>query len=224
MGIRPKTAIHIGSHYGQDANQYRLLKIKNIIWCEADPFCSSYLSAKYPEDRVISGVFWSKPGEKLKLWIMPNRAHNSVFEPREESGDVQNIDVTTTTIDEVLKESNLESPIMLVLDVQGAEIEVLQGALKTLPRIEFIVCEITQQSKISKFVVTESEVQTLLSPFRFKKSIRRWSHSREYYDQLFVNCGIGKRLRILLLDMIYRIGFKIRETLRKSDQWFSNEK
>ena len=204
MGIRPKTIIHVGSHFGQDNHQYERLKVPNIFWCEADPICVKELRSRYPRSQVVEGIFWSAVGMKMDFWLMPNRAQNSLFNPKKPSENIQKMEVVTTTIDKVFGDLELAKPIMLILDVQGAEIEVLRGATKILPQVTFLICEITKESTISEFSVTQGEIESLLTPFRYKRSIRRWSHSGEYYDQLFLNSTTFARARILFLDLTYK--------------------
>ena len=205
MGIVPSAVVHVGSHYGQDNNQYELLGIQEIYWCEADPFCASQIRLRYPKSYVIEGVFWSEVNTSLDFWIMPNRAHNSLFEPKLPVEEVHIMKVKTTTLDHEFQNLTVRKPTLLVLDVQGAESKVLQGARKLLSRIDFIVCEITDESSISTFSVTHEEIERILTPIGFKKSISRKSFSGEYYDQLFVRIGKMGRLRIWFFEIPYKI-------------------
>ena len=213
MGITPKTVVHVGSHHGQDNAQYELLGIDSIYWCEADPVCASQIRLRYPKSYVVEGVFWSEANKSLDFWLMPNPAHNSLFEPKFFAEDTQRIQVKTTTLDYEFHNLIIRKPTLLVLDVQGAELEVLQGANKFLSKINFLICEITDESTISTFSVTRREIEELLTPLGFKKSISRRSHSGEYYDQLFVRLGKKERLRIRLFDILYQ-GVRVLRFLR----------
>ena len=205
MGIIPSTVVHVGSHYGQDNNQYELLGIEEIYWCEADPVCASQIRLRYPRSHVIEGVFWSEANKFLDFWLMPNRAHNSLFEPKSLIEDTQRIKVKTTTLDHEFYNLTIRKPALLVLDVQGAESKVLQGAINFISKINFLVCEITDESLISTFSVTQREIEGLLTPIGFKKSISRKSFSGEYYDKLFVRIGKMGRLRIWFFDTPYQL-------------------
>jgi FkbM family methyltransferase len=208
MGIKPSTVIHVGAHLGQDNHQYELLRAQEIFWCEADPVCTAYIRAKYPQSRVVEGVFWSENGVIRDFWIMKDRAQNSLFNPKIDVDKLECVKVTTTTLDSVFGNMKLGSPIMLVLDVQGSELEVLRGAIEILPRVDFLVCEITESSRSSNFSISLLEIGNFLETFGFKKSIRRLSHSGEYFDQMFVKFSNFQRLRIVLVEFAYQI-FKI---------------
>lgn len=215
MGIAPRTVIHVGSHYGQDNNQYELLNVESIYWCEADSICASELRSRYPNSRVIEGVFWSAVGKKMDFWIMSNRAHNSLYQPKLSDEGIRRVKVSTTTLDFEFQDLELTPPIMLILDVQGAELEVLRGSSKLLSTVNFLVCEITDKSSISNFSVTRNDVEKLLKPLDYSRSIRRWSFSGEYFDQLYVRRSKIKILRILVVDLIYKLFLLSRFLLRK---------
>jgi FkbM family methyltransferase len=167
--------------------------------------CVAQIKLKYPNSKVIQGVFWSEADQTLDFWIMQDRAQNSLFEPRLISENVNQVKVTTTTLDKEFSQMNLELPILLVLDVQGAELEVLRGASKLLSRVDFLICEVTKVSSKSKFAVELQDIKTCLEPFGFRKSIRRWSFSREYYDQLFVKVGFVARIKIWFFELAYLV-------------------
>lgn len=49
--------------------------------------------------------------------------------------------VETTTIDAIVQQQGLAGPFLLKIDVQGAELQVLEGAAATLPQTEYLVIE-----------------------------------------------------------------------------------
>jgi FkbM family methyltransferase len=50
--------------------------------------------------------------------------------------------VTTITLDEALETKTVANPVFLKLDVQGAELEVLKGGLRTLGQCELVQMEV----------------------------------------------------------------------------------
>jgi FkbM family methyltransferase len=204
MNVLPKTVIHVGAHLGQDQREYEKLGCKNIIWCEADSSCASYIRFNYPSATVIEGLFWSEPNLEKEFWIMDNRSQNSVFNPLNEKAYLEKVKKLTTTLDSHLQAFNLAYPLLLVLDVQGAEVEVLKGAELTLQKTKFVACEITENSSVSEFSVRQEDVEEILKKFGFKPTIRRWSYTREYYDILFIKGNKVQIGQVYLIESMYK--------------------
>ena len=209
MGIKPRTVIHVGSHLAQDQIQYDSLGVNEVIWCEADEECVSIIRERYPQSKTIEGLFWSEKNKEIDFWIMKDRAQNTVFRPLKMEGSQTKVPLLTTTLDAEFLHSDLLSPIMLVLDVQGAELHVLKGGAEFLNKVEYLVCEITEQSTIAQFSILQNEVENILHPYGFVPKLKRPSYNKEYYDLLFVRSGIFLRLRITAFDILFKL-LKIR--------------
>ena len=205
MGIQPKTVIHVGSHHAQDQLEYERIGAKEIFWCEADPACVSIIKERYPNSRVIEGLFWSEVGMSLDFWVMQDRAQNSIFQPRMKEAALDRIKLTTTTLDVEFANTDLIKPIMLVLDVQGAELEVLKGASNLISKVEFLVCEITDVSSKSFFSVSQKTIENYLRNFGLVPILKRLSHNKEYFDLLLVRRNLFSRIKIRILDFTYQI-------------------
>ena len=52
-------------------------------------------------------------------------------------------DVPAVTLDELVSERNLPTPYLIKVDVQGGELEVLEGAQATLPHTDAVILETT---------------------------------------------------------------------------------
>lgn len=205
MGVRPKSVIHVGAHLGQDQGEYEKLGIERIFWCEADSECAEIIRQKNPNSHVIEGLFWSEPNKTIDFWIMQDRAQNSVFDPQSNATPLKKIKRTTTTLDVEFERLKIPSPILLVLDVQGSEIQVLSGAHHLLRLSKYVICEITEKSTMSQFSVNKADVESILKRFGYRSSIRRWSHTREYFDILFMKASLLELWRVRTLDSIYSV-------------------
>jgi FkbM family methyltransferase len=99
------------------------------------------------------------------------------------------INVKINKLDEVIKINKLTRKTLLKLDVQGYELSVLKGSIKTLKNIDFIIAEISQQ-KIYKDQVTDSKLISFLikNKFKIKKIINKTYKNNKPYqaDVLFV--------------------------------------
>jgi FkbM family methyltransferase len=214
MGIQPRTVIHVGSHLAQDQRQYELLGVESIFWCEADPECCNVIAKKYPTSNVIEGFFWSKENEEIDFWIMRDRAQNSAFSPRNANTFLSKRKVISTTLDAQFADAELLSPILLVVDVQGAEIEVLEGGRKFLSSVDYVVCEITDMSSVSNFEVKQSKVENFLSEFSFLPSLKRVSYDKEYFDLLLIKGNFIRIKKVQAIDLLFSFLKKIKNLLK----------
>ncbi len=58
-----------------------------------------------------------------------------------EAAVVENIEVTVTTLDRALAETELTGPVLLKIDAQGYEAHILRGASATLARADYVLAE-----------------------------------------------------------------------------------
>jgi len=215
LKIKPNLIIHVGADKGQDRTQYLKLGCQNIIWCEADPSNVIYLESKFPDDRVVSGIIWHTDTEQKDFYIFENSAQNSAIAPSEElSGTCRQV-ITTSThkLDTVLNPNEISKPALLIIDVQGAEIEVLNGAKNTLSNMDYVVIEIALHSQGYLKAPSQAAVCNSLKEFGFKPSIARFSHDESYKDLLFLKASRLRLLNIQFLDRAFDLLMKTRHLI-----------
>lgn len=203
MLVSPSTVLHVGAHYGQDRRSYLLLGVKEIIWGEASKAAAAKLRARFPEDKVVEGIFWDKSGLQMNFFESVETQNSSAIKPINlESFSL--ISGLTVTVDEVMSQKSSSDMILIVLDVQGAEMNVLKGATETLKRAKYIVIEIALHSQGYEIAPTEKEFDTFMKNQGFTKSIDRVSHDGSYKDQLYIKNRNQKRL-IEVVDYITKV-------------------
>lgn len=140
-GIRkPTGVIHVGGFDGSEEHWYRQWGAKSV-WFEPLPDKCAELKAKGLDAHQFA--LGSVPGT-AKFHLSESLQCCSLLEP---SGHLEqypqfpfsgSIDVEVRTLDSF----GLVGFDMLVLDVQGYELEVLKGAAKTLEQIRLVYCEV----------------------------------------------------------------------------------
>lgn len=80
---------------------------------------------------------------KVRFYYDSNASSLSSLFKRNTSGNVVEMDVETTTLDEILEDIGKIKAIKV--DAEGAEIEVLQGARRILTKVDFIVIEVQRE-------------------------------------------------------------------------------
>lgn len=145
--------IHIGAHYGQEANLYNELK-KKVIWIEALPVVYEKLSAniaRFENQKAFCALLGDVKKESIKVNLSNNDySASSLFTLHPDSGfnKVEIIDETSlpmTTLDLLLFDENREGYNHWVLDVQGAELLVLKGSKESLKYCNSIVVEVSSR-------------------------------------------------------------------------------
>lgn len=214
-GISPTHVIHVGAHNGQSRIDYIKLGAKRFYWFEAIPELAARLRNRYKEDEVYAGVVWSTPEIEIDFFQLNESANSSAIKiKRASTHQIQEIHkLRTLTLDSVLADKELETEALLVLDVQGAELEVLKGATNLLKSIHYLICEIGVTDQGYDSVPTEIDISSTLSQYGFKKSISRISKDGTYIDQLYINKSLLNRSWIHIIDKVFDFSMRARHIL-----------
>jgi FkbM family methyltransferase len=154
--------LHVGGHRGQEAKTYERLGARVVVWIEADPRHIEGLKAMSikrtrSKHLVANCIASSKDGDMKTLIRFSNDgASNSVYRPNENmkssfptlSETNENVEVRTMTLPSVLEELQIRvedfEKALLVLDVQGYELEVLNGCDEDfLKHFQLIISEVS---------------------------------------------------------------------------------
>jgi FkbM family methyltransferase len=148
LGLGPRTIIDVGAAYGDFSRlcasyfpAARLLMFEPLA--EYKPYLDRVVEA-FPQASVRTAAAGSQAGRR-SINVHPDFVGSSFLLETEEQGDVNGVarDIAVTTIDRETASLELSSPVLLKVDVQGAELEVLAGASKTLPRCDVVILETT---------------------------------------------------------------------------------
>jgi FkbM family methyltransferase len=190
--------IHVGAHAGQEAWIYGLFK-KPVLWFEPIPEVFAKLKEnirRYPRQEAIQSLVTDVDGAEFQFNVSNcNGGSSSVFElggHKEMYPGVEYVDKLTlrsVSLDSALATRKGAQPYnCLVMDVQGAELLVLKGAINTLPKIDWIFAECAD-FEIYENGCTYSDLKSFLEPKGFKEEKKFLKESREglgtTYDVLF---------------------------------------
>jgi FkbM family methyltransferase len=189
--------IHVGANTGNEASRYAAYDV-GVLWIEPIPHVFDVLQrniAPYPKQRAIHALITDKAGERVALNISNNEGQSSsIFEfsnHKEIWPDVRfsgKIDLVSTTVDDILSAEPL-SYDGLVIDTQGAELLVLKGATRFLPRFRAIKTEAANR-ELYRGAATAQNLISFLAPYGFavsrKETFARGRAGLECFDLLFV--------------------------------------
>lgn len=160
-----KGIIHIGAHRGSERYIYDWLG-KNVIWVEANPKIFYDLKVNISEfkyQKAFNYLLHSSKGKKINFYLSSNDgASSSIYEFSKDfkekkihfENKLRNIHMNskvmliTNTLDNLIEEQKVEISNFdhLVIDVQGAELDVLKGSINFLNKCKTIYIEISTEN------------------------------------------------------------------------------
>lgn len=145
--IRPLCIIHCGAGFAEEASTYHDLGIKSVFWIEAHPQIYSLMKRKihlFPGQVPIQAALWNDTTllnlNTASNWgstsLLDDNLHSKVFPQIEFSKKIQ---VITSRLDSL--KLQLSAHTAMIVDVQGAELKVLDGAKNIMHYIDFVYVE-----------------------------------------------------------------------------------
>ncbi|MFT7595564.1 MAG: FkbM family methyltransferase [Paracoccaceae bacterium] len=155
--------VHVGAHWAEDAAFYEACGAQTVLWIEADPDTytklTQVLAARNSGTRHLTecALVSASDGTALSFHrFNGDGSSSSVYTATDtmrerfphvgESGEV--LEMTTRTLDEILSRHGVDVAAaqrsMLVVDVQGHEMAVLQGLGDGLAAFAMCKCEVSR--------------------------------------------------------------------------------
>ena len=150
---RPHTIIDVGAHHGWFFHCW-------LDWCpQGEVYAFEPTAASFKKVEELYGgdprvhlfqLGLGAKSEALSLNILSeSQVSNSFLRPKEDAwesieyvaGDISKETVEVTTLDQFFMEKDIRGAYLLKIDVQGFELDVLRGATKVLPGIDYVFVE-----------------------------------------------------------------------------------
>lgn len=151
-GVKPRGAIHLGAHYGKEANEYLQMGMTRILFVEANPDLARALERRFEDTPgvTIAGCAITDADGPVVLRlasvdqsssILPMKRHLDLYSGITEVGSVA---VPGYRLDTLMAERGLDAGAFnfMSIDIQGAELMALRGAEQTLRAIDAVNVEI----------------------------------------------------------------------------------
>lgn len=192
--------IHVGANAGQEAEAYKALGL-DVLWVEPIPEVFARLESNirpYPNQRALQALLTDQEGMTYSFHVSNNDGQSSSLFDLDLHRDiwptvhfVRTIQLTSTTLPVLLSSNGIDarSYPALVLDTQGSELLILQGAEPILENFLFIKAEAAdfpsytgccQLSDLSSYLARHGFRELARSPFAEHPGGGR------YYDVAFV--------------------------------------
>ena len=177
-----KGVIHIGAHIGQEYQDYNDCFFPDvpIHWFEPQNDIYEILvdNLKGRKNNHFYNFGLGSSNSKLKIWReTENNGQSASFSQPEKHIEIyphikfeESEELEIRTLDSFeIKNANV-----LVIDVQGFEMEVLKGAIETLDGIDHIFCEINSD-KLYRDSPTVDDLNSILIPKGFNLKENWWT-------------------------------------------------
>jgi len=183
--------LHIGGHYGGELQKYKSHNINNIVLFEPLSSNFSVLSEAVKNiggNIVAHQVALGNDNRKVIMNISSNEAQSSsILIPKVHL--TVHPEVLFNGTEEVemkkLDDYDYKDYNMIVVDVQGYELEVLKGATQTLHNIDYIYCEVNRDEVYEGNARVE-EIDEFLSTYGFKRVETQWYYTEVWGDALYM--------------------------------------
>jgi FkbM family methyltransferase len=172
--------IHVGAHFGQEYDEYQeFFNQPKVHWFE--PQKEVYETLKNNLETKPNNIFYNyglgSKSELKQMWDSSNEGQSASFSRPEKVLEIYpHINFVQSEILEIktLDEFNIQDSNLLVLDVQGFEMEVLKGSTETLKNIDHIFCEINSV-EMYEGCPTLEELCNFLSQYGFTLRENWWT-------------------------------------------------
>lgn len=187
--------IHVGASTCQEAEFYDQFEFKEVLWIEALPDIYEVAKLKlksFKNQNVINSLVWKDKNVPFRLFRSSNNGEStSLLEPKNHLRihpwvQFHRLDseISSTTLDEITRDYE-QSRFVLVLDVQGAELAVIQGAGQALSKTDVLFCE-ASAIELYKNQALIVEIMDFLGRNGFKLFKHNLTFNTPYGDAFFL--------------------------------------
>jgi len=160
LGFQPQTVIDVGVAYGT-FELYEKFPDADHLLIEPVSECEDLLKdicRKYKAQYVIAAA--GKKSGTVVINVHRGIQGSSILKETEGShADGVPREIPMLTIDNLCRERNLKEPYLIKVDVQGAELEVLEGAKNVIKDTELILLEVS----LFQFMVNSPQFYDVVS-------------------------------------------------------------
>lgn len=200
--ISPSGVVHVGAHLGEEAPAYQKYNWLPVFWLEAQPELAQRLQESLTSHghRVIQAAVWNVNDLVLSLNVASNSQSSSLLEFGSHSTDypdvrfTKEIPVRSKRLDALISPS--EMPNFVNLDIQGVEMQAIEGLGNLIEKVDYIFVEVNRR-EVYVDCTKVWELDSYLKNRGFKRVITRWYLKQGWGDAVYIR-NTKKRKRNVL--------------------------
>ena len=178
-GLTIKGVLHIGTHFGEESGVYDHLKIPNRIFFEPLKSNFNILKDRVSDNHQLINIALGNDNKTINMNVETANSGQSSSILNPVLHLIQYPHIKFESIEEVEMKRlddlniNLENFNFINIDVQGYELEVFKGAVKTLENIDYIMSEINRDEVYQDCARIEQLIE-FLKPYGFELVEQTW--------------------------------------------------
>jgi FkbM family methyltransferase len=196
--LTPRGIVHIGAHEGQEVPAYLARGFAPVLLIEAEPHLAAALTERFRDDPRVSVVACAIADfdGSIDLHVTSSTAsssilaledHAAIFPDIVETGQVR---VPARTLDGLLAEHQAgEAFNIAIVDVQGAELQVLRGAAGLLSRLDGVLVEVNF-SEVYRGCAQIEQIDDHLAGFGFVRVMTMSPYKSNFGDAFYCKTAL----------------------------------
>jgi len=182
--------VHVGGHHGEEIEDYINEGIQNIIIFE--PLLKNFKILQKKCEKLNANIVGHQialGSEKkiVEMYVSSNNAlSSSILKPKIHLTQYTDIlfDEKETVEVNLLDNYKTDNCNFLNMDVQGYELEVLKGGIKTLENIDYVYCEVNRDEVYENNPYIE-DIDKFLLNLNFERVVVEWT-GETWGDALYI--------------------------------------
>lgn len=172
--------VHVGAHYGEEICDYIANGVSDIILFEplSDNFNILEKNVKNLNANIVGHqvALGSIPGNATMYVSSNEKQSSSILKPKIHLTQYTDIlfDEKETVEVNLLDNYETDTCNFLNMDVQGYELEVLKGGIKTLEHIDYVYCEVNRDEVYENNAYIE-DIDKFLLDLNFERVVVEWT-------------------------------------------------
>jgi FkbM family methyltransferase len=200
--IPEKGILHVGANICEEKALYNSINVddNDILWIEAIRETVRYVKTINENINIIQAVITDKDDEELSFMITNNKESSSIFNfgthaiEHPQIFEIERRQLKSITLNTLFERNNIsyDRYDFINIDIQGAELKALKGAICILPHIKAIYAEVNEKM-LYEGAGLLPELDEYLATFNFTRVITNMTQ-HGWGDALYIKNYVSPQM------------------------------